>query len=52
METPTSMMYSTVVSWDSVRILLTIAALNELDTQGADIQNAFLTSPTKEKVWI
>ena len=52
METPASVTYSTVVSRDSVRIILLIAALNDLDIQGADIQNAFLTSPTKEKVWI
>lgn len=31
---------STVVSRDSVRILLLIAALNELDILGADAQNA------------
>ena len=30
-ETPTSITYSSVVSCDSVRILLTIAALNGLD---------------------
>ena len=52
MDTPASMTYSTVVSRDSVRILLTIAALNDLDVKGADIQNAFLTSPTKERVWM
>jgi hypothetical protein len=49
---PASVTYSTVVSRDSVRILLTIAALNELDVFGADVQNAFLTAPNKEKVWM
>jgi hypothetical protein len=45
--------YSTVVSRDSVRILLTIAALNDLDVLGADVQNAFLTTPrNKEKCWM
>jgi hypothetical protein len=44
--------YSTVVSRDSVRILLTIAALNDLDVLGADVQNAFLTAPNKEKCWM
>ena len=52
MDTPASMTYSTVVSRDSVRILLMIAALNDLAVKGADIQNAFLTSPTKERVWL
>ncbi len=49
---PASVTYSTVVSQDSVRILLSIAALNELEVMGADVQNAFLTAPNKEKCWI
>jgi hypothetical protein len=46
---PAPVTYSTVVSRDSVRILLTIAALNDLNVLGADVQNAFLTAPNKEK---
>jgi hypothetical protein len=38
---PASVTYSTVVSRDSVRILLTVAALNELDVLGADVQTHF-----------
>jgi hypothetical protein len=49
---PASVTYSTVVSRDSVRILLTIAALNDLKVLGADVQNAFLTAPNKEKCWM
>jgi hypothetical protein len=49
---PESMTYSTVVSRDSVRILLLIAALNDLDLQAADIQNAFLTAPNLEKCYM
>jgi Reverse transcriptase (RNA-dependent DNA polymerase) len=49
---PASVTYSTVVSRDSVRILLLIAALNDLDLLGADVQNAFLTAPNKEKCWM
>lgn len=49
---PASITYSTVVSRDSVRILLTIAALNELDVLGANVQNAFLTAHNKEKCWM
>jgi hypothetical protein len=49
---PASVTYSTVVSRDSVRILLTIAALNDLRVLGADVQNAFLTAPNKEKCWM
>ena len=47
---PVSVTYSTVVSRDSVRIALTIAALNELDVQGADVQNAFLNAENAKKV--
>ena len=49
---PASVMYSTVVSRDSVRILLTFATLNEVKVLGADVQNACLTAPNKEKVWM
>ena len=49
---PASVTYSTVVARDSVRILLLIAALNELEVLGADVQNAFLTAPNKEKCWM
>ena len=39
------------MSRDSVRIILTLAALNGLDVLSSDIQNAYLTAPTKEKIW-
>ncbi|CAJ1932242.1 unnamed protein product, partial [Cylindrotheca closterium] len=51
-EAPAALTYSTVVARDSVRILLTIAALNGLDVQCADIQNAFLTAPNLEKCYM
>ena len=51
-ETPSAITYSTVVSRDSVRICLTIAALNDLDILSADIENAYLTAPCREKVWL
>lgn len=51
-QTPSAVTYSTVVSRDSVRILLLVAALNNLDVQGADIQNTYLTAPKKEKLWM
>jgi len=50
-DVPHSMTYSSVVSRDSVRIAFTIAALNGLKVLGCDIQNAYLTAPTREKVW-
>ena len=48
--TPTSATYSTVVSRDSVRIPLTIAASNELEVTSADVQGVFLTAPKKKSV--
>ena len=49
-ETPNSVTYSSVVSRDSVRIILMIAALNDLNIEGADIENVYLTAPCGEKV--
>ena len=49
--TPSSITYSSVVSRDSVRIALTIAALNDLSILACDIQNAYLTAPCREKIW-
>ena len=51
-ETPASVTYSTVVSRDSVRILLLIAALNGLELMGCDVQNAFLSADNLEKHWM
>ena len=51
-ETPTSITHSTVVSIDSVRILLLAAALNYLEVMGADVKNAFLSADNLEKHWI
>jgi hypothetical protein len=50
--TPAAMTYSSVVSRDSVRIALTIAALNDLKILACDIQNAYLTADCRERVWI
>ena len=48
---PTHMTYSTVVSRESVRICLTVAALNGLDISACDIGNAYLNAETQEKVY-
>jgi len=47
---PATITYSSVVSRDSVRIALLVAALNDLDILACDIQNAFLTAPCREKI--
>ena len=49
--TPASIMYSSVVSRDSVRIVLTIASLNGLDILACDIQNSYLTEKCRELIW-
>ena len=50
-DTPSSVTYSSVVSRDSVRICLLTAALNDLELQSADIENAYITAPCREKFW-
>ena len=44
--------YSSVVSRDSVRIAFLYAALNDLEVMAADIGNAYLNAPCKEKVYV
>ena len=50
-EAPATLTYSLVVSRDSVRIALTVAALNELEVISCDIQNAYLTAKCRENIW-
>ena len=50
-DAPATLTYSSVVSCDSVRIALTIAALNGLEVMACDIQNAYLTADCREKIW-
>jgi hypothetical protein len=50
-QTPAAMTYSSVVSRDSVRICLLIAALNDLDVLACDIQNAYLCADCRERIW-
>ena len=50
-DVPSSITYSSVVSRDSVRICLLIAALNDLEIKCGDIKNAYLTAPPREKLY-
>jgi hypothetical protein len=50
-DAPHAMTYESVVSRESVRVALTLAALNDLDVKMDDIENAYLTAPITEKVW-
>ncbi len=48
---PKESVYSSVVSRDSVRLAFLIAALNSLEVLSADVQNAYINSKTKERVY-
>jgi hypothetical protein len=50
-DVPASMTYSSIISHESVRIMFLIAALNDLKVLGADIGNAYLNAPNREKVY-
>ena len=43
--------YSSTVSRDSVQLIFTIAALNGLELQSADIKNAYLQADCREKIY-
>ena len=49
-EVPKSLTYASVVSRESVRIALTLAALNDHEVKTSDILNAYLTAQCSEKV--
>jgi hypothetical protein len=42
---PHAMTYASVVSRESVRIVVSLAALNDFDVKMAEIENTYLTSP-------
>ena len=48
---PAVVTYTSVVLRDTVRITLTIAALNNLEVKASDVMNTFLTAPCAEKIW-
>lgn len=49
-DAPYSITYSSVVIRDSVHIRFLLAALNDLNILAADVGNAYLQAPAKEKV--
>ena len=48
---PSFITYVSLISLDSARLDLIIAALNELDILAGDIQDAYLNASTKEKLF-
>ena len=49
---PIGSTYAGVVSRESVRMILTYAALNDLEVCAADIQNAYLQAPSSQKDFV
>ena len=50
-DAPATITYASVVSRETVRIALMLAALNDLQVKVGDVLNAYITAPIKEKVW-
>ena len=48
---PAAVTYASVVSRETVRIDLNLAALNDLEVKCGDVLNAYITEPVKEKIW-
>ncbi len=48
---PATITYASVVSRESVRIALLLAALNDVEVKTADIENAYITAPNSEKIY-
>jgi hypothetical protein len=48
---PATLTYASVVSRETVRLALTVAALNDIDVWAADVLNAYITTPCHEKIW-
>ena len=50
-ETPKCMTYSSVVGRETVRISLTIAALNDLQVKAGNVMNAYVIAPCRKNIW-
>ncbi len=48
---PATITYASVVSCETIRIALLMAALNDLNVKVGDAPNAYITAPITEKVW-
>jgi len=48
---PPTITYASVISRETVRIALLLAAFNDLEVKAADIMNAYITAPVEEKIW-
>jgi hypothetical protein len=48
---PTTITYASIVSRETVHIVLLMAALNDLNVKVGNVLNAYITAPITEKVW-
>jgi hypothetical protein len=48
---PATLTYASVVSSETVRLALTVAAFNNIGVWAADVLNAYITAPCREKIW-
>ena len=46
-----TIIYASIVSRETVRIVLMIATLNDLEVKSGNILNAYVQAPVTEKVW-
>eukprot|EP00804_Cyclotella_cryptica_P004005 CCRYP_013917-RA/>CCRYP_013917-RA protein AED:0.37 eAED:0.37 QI:0/-1/0/1/-1/1/1/0/164 len=51
MKVAATLTYASVVSRETITIALLIAALNDVDIWAADVSNAYITVPCREKIW-
>ncbi|KAL3786440.1 hypothetical protein HJC23_011021 [Cyclotella cryptica] len=48
---PATLTYASIVSRETVQIALLVAVLNDVDVWAADVLNAYITVPCREKIW-
>ena len=48
---PATITYASVVSRETVRIAVMLAALNDLEVKAGDVLNTYITAPVAEKIW-
>ena len=50
-DTPASIVYTSVISRESVRIAFLLASLLDLKVLAADFGNAYINAPCRERIW-
>jgi hypothetical protein len=48
---PATLTYASIMSQETVCIVLLVAALNDIDIWTTDVLNAYITMPCHEKLW-